>query len=135
MANPLHAEAYWSLANLKTFRFEEREVDDMLALVGDERIPPEGKVELNNALGLEFEARKEYDRAFEFIDRGNRIRRKQEFYDRVDNEEKIDMSIEVFSKEFLEENAGLGDHDPAPIVIVGLPRSGSMAVDKQYDNA
>jgi tetratricopeptide (TPR) repeat protein len=129
-ANPLHAEAYWSLANLKTFRFEQQEVDDMLALVGDERIPPEGKVELNNALGLEFEARKEYDRAFEFIDRGNRIRREQEFYDRVDNEEKIDMSIEVFSKEFLEENAGLGDPDPAAIFIVGLPRSGSTLIEQ-----
>ncbi len=61
--NPLHAEAYWSLANLKTFRFEDQEVDDMLALLGDERIPPEGQVQLNNALGLEFEGRKDYDRA------------------------------------------------------------------------
>ena len=38
-ANPLFAEAYWNLANLKTFRFEDSEVDDMLAMVADERIP------------------------------------------------------------------------------------------------
>ncbi len=129
-ANPLHAEAYWSLANLKTFRFEDSEVDDMLELVGDERIPPEGQVQLSNALGLDFDGRKEYERAFEFIDRGNKLRREQEFYDRVQNEEMTDMSIEAFTQQFLEDNIGHGDPDPAPIFIVGLPRSGSTLIEQ-----
>ena len=128
--NPLHAEAYWSLANMKTFRFEDQELDDMLALVGDERIPAEGQVQLNNALGLEFDGRKDYDRAFEFIDCGNQLRRKQEFYDRVDNEERVDLLIEAYSPQFLEENAGHGDPEPAPIFIVGLPRTGSTLLEQ-----
>ncbi len=128
--DPLHAEAYWSLANMKTFRFEDQEVDDMLALVGDERIPPEGQVQLNNALGHEFDGRKDYDRAFEFIDCGNQLRREQEFYDRVDNEERVDLTIEAYSPQFLEENAGHGDPDSAPIFIVGLPRSGSTLLEQ-----
>ena len=128
--NPLHAEAYWSLANMKTFRFEDREVDDMLALVGDERIPLEGQVQLNNALGLEFDAREDYDRAFEFFDRGNKLRRGEEFYDRVENQEKVDLSMAAFTRQFLEENAGHGDPDPAPIFIVGLPRSGSTLLEQ-----
>ncbi len=129
-ANPLHAEAYWSLANMKTFRFEGSEVDDMLALLGDERIPLEGQVQLNNALGLELEGRREYDRAFEFIQRGNILRRGQEFYDRVENEEKINLTIEAFTRQFLEDNTGHGDPDPAPIFIVGLPRSGSTLIEQ-----
>lgn len=129
-ADPLHAEAYWNLANLKTFRFEDSEVESMLALVGDERIPPEGQVQLNNALGLEFDRQAQYGRAFEFIDRGNRLRREREFYDRVENEEMIDMLIEVFSKQFLDEKQGHGDPDPAPIFIVGLPRSGSTLIEQ-----
>jgi tetratricopeptide (TPR) repeat protein len=129
-ANPLHVEAYWSLANLKTFRFENSEVDDMLALVGDERIPSEGQVQLNNALGLEFEGRKEYDRAFEFIDRCNSLRRDQEFYDRVENLERTSLSIEAFTQQFLEDNSGHGDPAPAPIFIVGLPRSGSTLLEQ-----
>jgi len=128
--NPLHAEAYWSLANMKTFRFEDQEVDHMLALLGDERIPPEGQVQLNNALGLEFDGRGDFDRAFEFIDRGNILRRGQEFYDRVENEEKVDLSIEAFTQQFLEDNAGHGDPEPAPIFIVGLPRSGSTLLEQ-----
>ena len=129
-ANPLHAEAYWNLANLKTFRFEDSEVDDMLALVGDERIPPDGQVQLNNALGLEFEGRREYDRAFEHIDRGNRLRRESEFYDRVENEEMVDNSIEVFTRQFFDDNVDRGDPDAAPIFIVGLPRSGSTLIEQ-----
>ena len=129
-ANPLHAEAYWNLANLKTFRFEDSEVDDMLALVGDERMPPDGQVQLNNALGLEFEGRKDFDRAFEYIDRGNRLRRESEFYDRVENEEMVDNSIEVFARQFFDDNADRGHPDPAPIFIVGLPRSGSTLIEQ-----
>ena len=129
-ANPLHAEAYWSLANMKTFRFENSEVDNMLALLDDQRITPEGQVQLNNSLGLEYDGRKEYDRAFEFIDRGNILRRGQEFYDRVENEEKIDLSIEAFSQQFLDEKAGYGNPDAAPIFIVGLPRSGSTLLEQ-----
>ena len=129
-ANPLHAEAYWSLANLKTFCFEDQEVDDMLALLGDEHISSEGQVQLNNALGLEFDGRKEYDRAFEFIDCGNRLRREQEFYDRVENEERTDLSIEAFTPQFFDDNADPGDPDSAPIFIVGLPRSGSTLLEQ-----
>jgi len=128
--NPLHAEAYWSLANLKTFRFEDSEVDAMLTLVGDERISSEGQVQLNNALGLEFDGRKEYDRAFEFIDRSNSLRREREFYDRVENEERTDLSIEAFTRQFLDDNSGQGDPDSAPIFIVGLPRSGSTLLEQ-----
>ncbi len=128
--DPLHAESYWSLANLKTFRFEDQEVDDMLALLDDERISPEGQVQLNNALGLEFDGRKEYDRSFEHIDRGNKLRREQEFYDRIENEEKIDLTIDAYSQQFLNDNVGHGDPDPAPIFIVGLPRSGSTLLEQ-----
>ena len=128
--NPLHAEAYWNLANLKTFRFEEAEVESMLALLEDERIPPEGIVQLNNALGLEFEGRKEYARSFEFMDTCNKLRRETEFYDRVENEEKVDLSLQVFTKEFFEEHGDHGNPDPAPIFIVGLPRSGSTLLEQ-----
>ncbi len=129
-ARPLYAEAYWSLANLKTFRFEEREVQAMLGMLDDDRVEPEGQVQLNNALGLEFEARGDYGKAFEFFDRASMLRREQEFYDRVENEERTDLAIEAFSREFLDGNAGNGCPDPAPIFIVGLPRSGSTLLEQ-----
>lgn len=129
-ANPLHAEAYWNLANLKTFRFRDAEVDAMLALLDDARIPPEGQVQLHNALGLEFDGRGQYDRAFACFDRGNKLRRESEFYDRVEHEEMVDATIEVFTARFLADGRGRGNPDPAPIFIVGLPRSGSTLIEQ-----
>ena len=129
-ANPLHAEAYWNLANLKTFRFADAEVDAMLALLGDARIPAEGQVQLHNALGLEFDGRGQYDRAFECFDRGNTLRREREFYDRVEHEEMVDATIDVFTARFLADRGGGGNPDPAPIFIVGLPRSGSTLIEQ-----
>jgi|FLOH01.1.fsa_nt_gi tetratricopeptide (TPR) repeat protein len=128
--NPFHAEPYWSLANLKVFKFEQKEVDDMVALVGDERIPEEGQVQLNNALSHEFHNRKEYDRAFEYLDRCNNLRRIQEYYDPVETEELVNTLISTFSPEFISENADKGDPDGAPILIVGLPRSGSTLLEQ-----
>jgi len=128
--NPLHTEAYWSLANLKTFRFEESEVTSMLAMTSDERIKPEEQVYLNNALGHEFHAKGDHKKSFEFLDQGNSLRREQEFYDSEENEERTNRLIEVFSKQFLNDNEGHGDAEPAPIFIVGLPRSGSTLIEQ-----
>ena len=129
-ARPLYAEAYWSLANLKTFRFEEGEVQAMLKMLDDDRVEPVGQVQLNNALGLEFEARGDYGKAFEFFDHACMLRREQEFYDRVENEERTDLTIEALSRDFLDANAGRGCPDAAPIFIVGLPRSGSTLLEQ-----
>ncbi|MDG1858905.1 MAG: tetratricopeptide repeat protein, partial [Emcibacteraceae bacterium] len=128
--NPYHAEPYWSLANLKTFKFEEKEVDNMVALVDDDRIAGEGQIQLNNALGHEFHNRKEYKRAFEYLNQCNDLRRAQEYYDPVENEELVDMMIETFTPEFIANNTDKGDPDDAPILIVGLPRSGSTLLEQ-----
>ena len=58
------------------------------------------------------------------------LRREQEFYDRVENEEQTDLAIEAFDRQFLTDNAGHGDPDSAPIFIVGLPRSGSTLIEQ-----
>ena len=42
----------------------------------------------------------------------------------------VDMTIDVFGETFLNANAGRGDPDPAPIFIVGLPRSGSTLIEQ-----
>lgn len=54
---PDHAEAYWSLANLKTFRFEACEVATMNRLLADDKLPDESRVQIHNALGLDYESR------------------------------------------------------------------------------
>ena len=127
---PDHAEAYWSLANLKTFRFEDHEVAAMRALLEDDSLPDESRSQVNNALGLHFEACKEYDLAFEHFRRCNECRRKSETYDPVDTEDTYGRIIETFTPEFLAQREVAQDHEVTPILVVGLPRSGSTLIEQ-----
>ena len=125
-----HAEAYWSLANLKTFRFETDEIDSMLALLDDEDLPDASRAQLHNALGLEFEAQKKYDKAYDCFTQCNAVRRQQESYDPVDTEDTYGRIIDLFTPEFLQLNEGLEEADVTPILVVGLPRSGSTLIEQ-----
>lgn len=128
--NPNFTEPYWSLANFKTFRFEDEEVAAMESLLGKQDLSDESQVQLCNALGLELESRQDYDRAFGYFERGNKIRRQAEYYDPVESEGAHERNIEIFSQEFLQQHAGRGDQNPSPIFIVGLPRSGSTLIEQ-----
>ncbi|MEX2125567.1 MAG: sulfotransferase [Woeseia sp.] len=128
-AKPTHAEAYWSLANLKTFRFEPDEVVAMEALVRSKALPDEDLCMLHNALGLEYEARGDFDTAFANFKRCNTLRRKHESYDPVDTEATYDRVIGFFEETLLSQATGAEAH-PVPVFIVGLPRSGSTLIEQ-----
>ena len=129
-AHPHFGEAYWSLANLKTFRFEPEEVEVMENMVGETELADEARVNFYLSLGKHYENCGDYDRAFENYRAGNELRRGHEIYDPVQTQVVHDRIIEVFSREFLEAREGWGDPDPAPILIVGLPRSGSTLIEQ-----
>ena len=125
-----HAEAYWSLANLKTFRFEDSEIEAMQALLEGDDLLDESRVQIHNALGLDYEARGDYDTAFAHLEQCNQLRRIAEDYDPVEIETRTDENIEVFDEDFLGKNAGAGNTDTSPIFVVGLPRSGSTLIEQ-----
>jgi len=128
--NPSHGESWWSLANLKTFRFKEQEVEAMLEQLENEYLGDEMRANFDFALGKAFEDLKDYDRAFEHYARGNENRRQRENYDPVQTADLHDRFISAFSKEFVETRGSPGDPSAAPILIVGLPRSGSTLIEQ-----
>ncbi len=127
---PDHAEAYWSLANLKTFRFEDEEVAAMQALLRDESLPDVSRAQLHNALGLELESRKDYDAAFQNFAACNKIQRLSESYDPVETETTYDRIIDLFDADFFAKNAGAPASEITPVLVVGLPRSGSTLIEQ-----
>ena len=128
--HPAYGEAYWSLANLKTFEFDPEEVKVMQAMVEQEHVPDEPKVNFYLSLGKHFENDKNYEQAFEHYRLGNELRRSHEIYDPVQTQVVHDRIIEVFNTEFLQDHEAWGDPDAAPILIVGLPRSGSTLIEQ-----
>jgi len=128
--NPYFAEAYWSLANLKTFRFTDQEVAAMQSLLEHPHIPDDAQVYLCNALGFHYEAAEDYQQAFSFFERCNVVRRKQEYYDPVETEFLYDRIIDVFDRDFVAREVAGADGEVTPIFIVGLPRSGSTLLEQ-----
>ncbi len=128
--HPGYGEPYWSLANLKTFSFDPEEVEVMRAMVARDDLPDESKVNIRYALGKHFENQAEYETAFGHYRAGAELRRPHETYDPVQNQVVHDRTIEVFSRELFEQRTGWGDPSEGPILIVGLPRSGSTLIEQ-----
>lgn len=129
-ANPYFTEAYWSLANLKTFRFTDEEVRSMEKLLQEPNIPDNAQVHLCNALGFQYEYQQEYDQAFAYFEKCNTTKRKLEYYDAVETESLYDRIIEVFDQEFVNRAPAGKEFDVTPIFIIGLPRSGSTLLEQ-----
>ena len=129
---PNLGEIYFSLSNLKTFRFAADEIDDMVNRIGQESLPSTSVVHFAFTLGKAFEDNGDYDRAFEYYIQGNEENRKSIIYDPVQTEVAHRKMKETFSAEFFEriEETQTGIKDPDPIFIVGLPRSGSTLIEQ-----
>jgi hypothetical protein len=68
-------EAYWSLADLKTYVFPDDEIASMQALVARSFTDESNQAQLHFALGRALEQRQQYESAFAHYAVGNALRR------------------------------------------------------------
>jgi tetratricopeptide (TPR) repeat protein len=129
-SKPEFGEAYWSMANLKVFRFESGEVEAMEAQLARDDLGESTRVHFHFALGKSYEDAGDYDRAWAHYDAGNRGQRPLVPYDPVEFEVLHERIREVFTAQLFEQHAGEGCESEAPIFIVGLPRSGSTLIEQ-----
>ena len=130
LSRPSFGDAHWSLANLKTYRFAAEEIGQMRAQEAASSTALVERYHLCFALGKALEDQGNYEESWRYYQRGNELRSTQSDYDPTSNEIDINAHINVCTAEFFAERAGSGAHDPAPIFIVGLPRSGSTLVEQ-----
>jgi tetratricopeptide (TPR) repeat protein len=126
---PHLGEAYWSLANMKTFRFSEHEIEAMRAQLATE-LNAEDRFHFHFALGKALEDAEQYQPSFQHYEQGNSQRRALASYDADANSEQMRRSKTLFSAEFFAARANVGASAPDPIFIVGLPRSGSTLLEQ-----
>jgi len=129
-AKPAFGEVYWSMANLKTFRFEDVEVAAMEQQLEREGLDPSADIHFRFALAKAYEDRGDYDRAWNYYHTGNERQRKRVSHDPVASELRHEQIAEVFTRELFDRHASAGHESRAPIFIVGLPRSGSTLVEQ-----
>ena len=129
-AQPSFGDAYWSLANLKTYRFGDAELARMRSQVERPDIGAADRYHLCFALGKALEDRGEYAPAFAYYVRGNALKRAEAPYSPLPLERSVDRHLETFSAEFLAARRGCGSPRADPIFIVGLPRAGSTLLEQ-----
>ena len=128
--NPRCGDAYWSLANLKTFRFSSDEVAAMSDQEASGELEVEDQVHFCFALGKHFEDNKDYATSFSYYDRGNELRHEQLGFSADLLSSRLALQSKVMSSELFARYAGSGCPDPDPIFIVGLPRAGSTLLEQ-----
>jgi tetratricopeptide (TPR) repeat protein len=123
-------DAWWSLANLKTYRFSDAELTEMRAAEAAPGTTLTDRIHLCFALGKAYEDRQDYADSFIYYDRGNALHRQHSRYSMDRTESAVDAQIGICNEELFAARTGQGCPAPDPVFIVGLPRAGSTLLEQ-----
>jgi len=129
-ARPGFGDAYWSLANLKTYRFTPEELQQMRALQADPAVGTVDRFHLCFALGKALEDQGSFAESFQYYEHGNTLKQGTSRYQPQIIENNTAKQIAVCTAGFFAGRRAWGRPDPDPIFIVGLPRSGSTLLEQ-----
>ena len=127
---PDFGEAYWSLANLKTYRFTDAELERMRHYEAQPYLQQADRYHLCFALGKALEDRGDYAESFTYYDRGNALKKEGSLYRPAAQERAVNRQMELCTPEFFAERSGWGCPDASPIFVLGLPRAGSTLLEQ-----
>ena len=122
--------AWWSLANLKTVKFDQDDIAAMTAILEEQQLTDEDRLNLHFALAKALEDAGQDEAAIANYHEGNRLRLGLQPWDRTKVARKVDRAISLFTADFLAERAGQGCPDRDPIFVLGMPRAGSTLVEQ-----
>ncbi|MGB0937521.1 MAG: sulfotransferase [Colwellia sp.] len=128
--SPNYGDAFWSLANTKTYRFSDEEIVQMQTQGNTENLSLTDKVQLHFATGKAFEDRQDFKKAFQAYQQGNELQHAHNGFDINKVEQQVIQQITHCTSELFEKRGHLGLQTPDPIFIVGLPRAGSTLLEQ-----
>jgi hypothetical protein len=82
------------------------------------------------ALAEIYDKKKEFDRAFHYLELANRLTDKGLHYSVEGFSKQVDALKTVFSKNFIQSAPNIRNSDRTPIFIVGMPRSGTTLTEQ-----
>jgi tetratricopeptide (TPR) repeat protein len=127
---PDFGDAYWSLANLKTYRFAPEELARMEQTAAAASVSVVDRYHLSFAIGKALEDAGRYDESYRYYQLGNELKRPECRYRPELIERNTQQQIEVCTEGFFASRRDWGCAVPGPIFIVGLPRSGSTLLEQ-----
>ena len=127
---PDFGDAWWSLANLKTYRFAPESIAVMRQRLDAPATTEGDRIHIAFALGKALEDAGDYAGSWASYMQGSTMHRAGNGYIPEVFETNTREQRRVCTKRFFEERAGWGLDDPAPIFVLGLPRSGSTLIEQ-----
>ena len=128
--NNFCGDAYWSLANLKTYTFDDNEIIKLEEMVLDEYLDQEEKIYMHFALGKAYEDISDYKKSFNHYKQGNDLKLPYTKYKTKDFTNECINQIEICTSDLFEVKNNWGHLSNEPIFILGLPRVGSTLVEQ-----
>lgn len=129
-AKPDHGDAWYALANLKTWRFTEADRATMQRQLDRPDLAFMDRVHLSFAMAKACEDAGDHADAFRYYDEGNALKRRQTRYDADKMGAELAAQAEHCTPELFAKHLGAGHPAPDPIFIVGLPRAGSTLLEQ-----
>lgn len=127
---PDHGDAFWSMANLKTYQFTNQEINQMQSSESADSTALVDRYQLCFALGKAYEDRQDFKSSYKYYERGNNLKKAELKYDSKRIETEFKLQRELCDKQFLSKKANSGEPAPDPIFIIGLPRAGSTLLEQ-----
>jgi len=127
---PTLGEVWWSLANLKTIRFDDADIAAMEQALQAPGLGEQDRFHLHFALGKALDDKGEAEAGFGHYAEGNRLRRSLIDYSSADTHGNVERAIAVFTPGFFAAREGQGCNARDPIFILGMPRAGSTLVEQ-----
>ena len=129
-AKPDHGDAYYALANLKTYKFSDDEISSMRKIESQTGLSHQNRIFLCFALAKALEDKEDYEGSFEFYERGNSLKTLQTRYKPEIMTKELQAQIEICTPDLFNAGKARGHDAPDPIFIVGLPRAGSTLLEQ-----
>ncbi|MAN45338.1 MAG: tetratricopeptide repeat protein [Alphaproteobacteria bacterium] len=127
---PGQGDAWYGLANLKTYAFSEEELTRMEAQAASPDIDHMSRIHIAFALGKAHEDRKNHNKAFEAYALGNALKHQTVRYTTEQMQAEFDLQKSICTQDLFKAQSGKGCPAPDPIFILGLPRAGSTLIEQ-----
>ncbi len=127
---PDFGDAWWSLANLKTYRFSDESIAVMREQLDAPATADSDRIHIAFAIGKALEDKGDYAGSWAAYERGNVMHRTLNNYIPDVFETNTREQKRVCTPAFFAERTGWGLEDPSPIFVLGLPRSGSTLIEQ-----
>jgi tetratricopeptide (TPR) repeat protein len=128
-ARPNYGEAWWTLANFKSFKFTDKDMSAMRKAVRG-KLTDDDALHFHFALGQAHEDRGEFAKSFQHYEAGNAIRRKGLSPAQTRVTDFVQRAVAACTPELFDRHKAAGSAARDPIFVVGLHRSGSTLIEQ-----